>query len=253
MKNASSCAHVRTVLFFAKLELDNNQEKKWPWKKRGSCAVRKQKWRREKWRNGSFSSYEACVKQYIRSRPPSEAPLPSIKRVALWCGSVRVLSAHVCYCFVLFSFLVCVFGLPWLSMVEKKEEKKKVCALCHKILLHLCFQILMNLVQRCLTIFIESNDKRHTSNSMLQLCLFVYLLFFWLSSSAPLSLFVFPLRLFVSMCICIYLYMHLCAQTLTHFHKRTHANIWRLNPQKKKTYHYDYVVYFQSKNWGKRA
>lgn len=255
MKNASSCAHVRTMLFFAKLEWDNNQEKKWPWKKRGSCTVRKQKWKREKWRNGSFSSHEACMKQYIRSRPPSEALLPSSKGVALQCGSVRVLSAHVCYCFVLFSFLflyVCLgfIGCPW-SRRKRKRKRSVPCATkssctCAFRSWWIWYSVVWPYLSR-----VTANGTRQTL-----CCSFVYLLFFffWLSSSVLLSLFVFPLRLFVFMCICIYLYVHLCAQTLTHFHTCTHANIWRLNPQKKKkTYHYDYVVYFQSKNWGKRA
>lgn len=224
-------------------------------RKGGGCAVRKQKWKREKWRNGSFSSHEACMKQYIRSRPPSEALLPSSKGVALQCGSVRVLSAHVCYCFVLFSFLflyVCLgfIGCPW-SRRKRKRKRSVPCATkssctCAFRSWWIWYSVVWPYLSR-----VTANGTRQTL-----CCSFVYLLFFffWLSSSVLLSLFVFPLRLFVFMCICIYLYVHLCAQTLTHFHTCTHANIWRLNPQKKKkTYHYDYVVYFQSKNWGKRA
>ena len=141
-------------------------------------------------------------------------------------------SCMLLFCFVFFSFLVCVFGLHWLSMVEKKEEKKKVCALCHKILLHLCFQILMNLVQRCLTIFVESNGKRHTSNSMLQLCLFT---FFFLALQLSTSLTLrFPSP---SICLHVYLYLLICASVransypFSHMHARKYLT---LEPSKKK-------------------
>ena len=122
-------------------------------------------------------------------------------------------SCMLLFCFVFFSFLVCVFGLHWLSMVEKKEEKKKVCALCHKILLHLCFQILMNLVQRCLTIFVESNGKRHTSNSMLQLCLFTFFFFFG-SPAQYFSHSSFSLSVYLSSCVFVFTYMCICARKL---------------------------------------
>ena len=234
MKNASSCAHVRTMLFFAKLEWDNNQEKKWPWKKRGSCTVRKQKWKREKWRNGSFSSHEACMKQYIRSRPPSEALLPSSKGVALQCGSVRVLSAHVCYCFVLFSFLflyVCLgfIGCPW-SRRKRKRKRSVPCATkssctCAFRSWWIWYSVVWPYLSR-----VTANGTRQTL-----CCSFVYLLFFFLALQLSTSLTLrFPSP---SICLHVYLYLLICASVransypFSHMHARKYLT---LEPSKKK-------------------
>lgn len=203
-------------------------------RKGGGCAVRKQKWKREKWRNGSFSSHEACMKQYIRSRPPSEALLPSSKGVALQCGSVRVLSAHVCYCFVLFSFLflyVCLgfIGCPW-SRRKKKRKRSVPCATkssctCAFRSWWIWYSVVWPYLSR-----VTANGTRQTL-----CCSFVYLLFFFLALQLSTSLTLrFPSP---SICLHVYLYLLICASVransypFSHMHARKYLT---LEPSKKK-------------------
>lgn len=203
-------------------------------RKGGGCAVRKQKWKREKWRNGSFSSHEACMKQYIRSRPPSEALLPSSKGVALQCGSVRVLSAHVCYCFVLFSFLflyVCLgfIGCPW-SRRKKKRKRSVPCTTkssctCAFRSWWIWYSVVWPYLSR-----VTANGTRQTL-----CCSFVYLLFFFLALQLSTSLTLrFPSP---SICLHVYLYLLICASVransypFSHMHARKYLT---LEPSKKK-------------------